>query len=121
MLPYMRVCVCGKGCTWVRRCSPAVSCHNMHLQPSDFGLTCCWPSCQSLHGRACREFPGELEKIRVWFRDYKTPDGKPQNKFGFNDQPQNKEFTLKIIAETHEFYNKLKSGARQNTEELALA
>lgn len=68
-----------------------------------------------------REFPGELEKIRVWFRDYKTPDGKPQNKFGFNDQPQNKEFTLKIIAETHEFYNKLKSGARQNTEELALA
>ena len=21
-------------------------------------------------------FPGELEKIRVWFRDYKTPDGR---------------------------------------------
>ena len=35
---------------------------------------------------ACREFPGEVEKIRVWFRDYKTPDGKPQNKFGYNDQ-----------------------------------
>lgn len=27
-----------------------------------------------------------MEKIRVWFRDYKTPDGKPQNKFGYNDQ-----------------------------------
>ena len=23
----------------------------------------------------CREMPGELEKIRVWFRDYKKPDG----------------------------------------------
>jgi inorganic pyrophosphatase len=22
-----------------------------------------------------KHFPGELEKIRVWFRDYKTPDG----------------------------------------------
>ena len=70
-----------------------------------------------LHGR---EFPGELEKIRVWFRDYKTPDGKPQNKFGYNDQPLNKEFTLKVIAETHEAYNKLKEGTRENTEELSL-
>ena len=32
----------------------------------------------------CRQ--GELERIRVWFRDYKTPDGKPQNKFGFDDK-----------------------------------
>ena len=24
---------------------------------------------------APRELPGELEKIRVWFRDYKKPDG----------------------------------------------
>ena len=69
----------------------------------------------------CREFPGELEKIRVWFRDYKTPDGKPQNKFGYDNKPLNKEFTLKVIAETHEAYNKLKSGSRENTEELALA
>jgi hypothetical protein len=30
-------------------------------------------------------FPGELEKIRVWFRDYKMPDGKPANAFGLND------------------------------------
>ena len=30
--------------------------------------------------------PGELDKIRIWFRDYKTPDGKPQNKFGFEDK-----------------------------------
>jgi len=45
--------------------------------------------------RCGREFPGELERIRVWFQDYKIPDGKPANKFGFDNQPQNKEFTLK--------------------------
>ena len=45
-----------------------------------------------------REFPGELDRIRVWFRDYKTPDGKPQNQFGYADQWQNKEFTLQARA-----------------------
>ena len=44
-----------------------------------------------------REFPGELEKIRVWFRDYKTPDGKPENKFGFDNQYKNREYTLHIV------------------------
>ena len=34
----------------------------------------------------------------MWFRDYKTPDGKPVNKFGYDDQWQNKEFTLKVRA-----------------------
>lgn len=68
-----------------------------------------------------REMPGELEKIRVWFRDYKTPDGKPQNSYGFNDECLNKEFTLGVIRETNEFYNKLKSGERENTEGLSLA
>ena len=43
-----------------------------------------------------REFPGLIECIRIWFRDYKTPDGKPQNRFGFDDKPQNKEFTLQV-------------------------
>eukprot|EP00891_Asterochloris_glomerata_P006174 jgi/Astpho2/6174/Aster-03588 len=61
-----------------------------------------------------REFPGEVEKIRVWFRDYKTPDGKPQNKFGYNDQAQNKEFTVNIINECAGFYKALKSGKTEN-------
>lgn len=65
-------------------------------------------------------FPGELEKILIWFRDYKMPDGKPQNKFGYNNKCLDKDFALKVIEETHEFYNKLKSGARENTEELSL-
>ena len=67
-----------------------------------------------------RVFPGELEKIRVWFRDYKTPDGKPQNAFGYADKCLDKKFTEGVIHETHGFYNALKSGARANDKELSL-
>jgi inorganic pyrophosphatase len=67
-----------------------------------------------------KHFPGELEKIRVWFRDYKTPDGKPLNKFGLDDKCMNKEYTLRVIEETNQFYNKLMSGERANDEELSL-
>jgi inorganic pyrophosphatase len=56
----------------------------------------------------------------VWFRDYKTPDGKPQNKFGLDDKCMNREYTLAVIEETHDFYNNLKSGKRVNDEELSL-
>ena len=49
-----------------------------------------------------------------------TPDGKPQNSYGYNDECLNKEFTLGVIEETHGFWNKLRSGERENTEELAL-
>jgi len=67
-----------------------------------------------------REFPGELENIKAWFRDYKIPDGKPKNAYGYDEKALNKEFTLNVIKETHEFYIKLKSGARANDEELSL-
>jgi inorganic pyrophosphatase len=67
-----------------------------------------------------REFPGEVEKIRTWFRDYKIPDGKPANKFGYDDKALNKEFTLQVIEETNQFYKKLMAGERENTEELSL-
>lgn len=67
-----------------------------------------------------REFPGELKRIFEWFRDYKIPDGKPENKFGYDNQCLNKEFAEKVISETHGFYNALRSGARGNSEALAL-
>jgi len=67
-----------------------------------------------------KEFPGTIDAIRTWFRDYKIPDGKPANKYGLNDECMNKEYTMKVIAETHEFYNALMSGKRENTEELSL-
>ena len=67
-----------------------------------------------------KHFPGELEKIRVWFRDYKTPDGKPQNKFGLDDKCMDKAYTMAVIEETAEFYNKLVSGERENDKGLSL-
>ena len=27
-----------------------------------------------------KHMPGELEKVRVWFRDYKTPDGESESR-----------------------------------------
>ncbi len=67
-----------------------------------------------------REFPGELQKILEWFRDYKIPDGKPANAFGYDSKCMNKEFASKVIDETHKFYVDLKSGKRANGEELSL-
>lgn len=65
-------------------------------------------------------FPGELQRILEWFRDYKIPDGKPANQFGYNNQCLDREFAMKVVEETHGFYNKLRSGARANSEELSL-
>ena len=28
-----------------------------------------------------------VEELRIWFRDYKIPDGKPANKFAFDNKP----------------------------------
>jgi inorganic pyrophosphatase len=67
-----------------------------------------------------KHFPGELDKIRIWFRDYKQPDGKPQNAFGYNDKCLDATFAKKVIAETHGFYTALKSGKRVNDKELSL-
>jgi len=67
-----------------------------------------------------KHFPGTIDAIRTWFRDYKIPDGKPANGYGLNDECMNKEYTMKVIAETHEFYNNLMRGIRENTEELSL-
>jgi hypothetical protein len=44
------------------------------------------------------EFPGQLQKILEWFRDYKIPDGKPANAFGYDNKCMDKDFTLKVGA-----------------------
>jgi inorganic pyrophosphatase len=48
--------------------------------------------------------------IREWFRWYKTPDDKPINEFGFNEEYLNKAEAEKIIEETNEAWKKLKAG-----------
>eukprot|EP00199_Chlamydomonas_sp_CCMP681_P006806 CAMPEP_0119105422 /NCGR_PEP_ID=MMETSP1180-20130426/3377_1 /TAXON_ID=3052 ORGANISM="Chlamydomonas cf sp, Strain CCMP681" /NCGR_SAMPLE_ID=MMETSP1180 /ASSEMBLY_ACC=CAM_ASM_000741 /LENGTH=278 /DNA_ID=CAMNT_0007090463 /DNA_START=44 /DNA_END=880 /DNA_ORIENTATION=+ len=67
-----------------------------------------------------KHFPGELEKVLTWFRDYKIPDGKGANKFGYDNKCLDKAFTMNVIKETHEAYVHLKSGARKNSEDLSL-
>ena len=68
----------------------------------------------------CREFPGELQKVMEWFRDYKMPDGKPANAYGYDNQCLNAEFTKGVIEECNGFYAALKSGDRKNDVELSL-
>eukprot|EP00967_Tisochrysis_lutea_P119775 scaffold195790_cov14-Tisochrysis_lutea.AAC.1 len=41
-------------------------------------------------------FPGELEKVLTWFRDYKIPDGKPANKFGYDNKCMDRAFANKV-------------------------
>lgn len=65
--------------------------------------------------------PGELEQVMVWFRDYKIPDGKPANEYGYDAKPMNSEFAKLVIGETHELYKDLKEGKRNNHGELALS
>ena len=43
-----------------------------------------------------RHFPGELEKVLAWFRDYKIPDGKPANKFGYDNKCMDRAFANKV-------------------------
>jgi len=50
--------------------------------------------------------PGFLRATNEWFRIYKIPTGKPENKFAFNGEAKNKEFALNIIKETHEQWKK---------------
>jgi len=57
-------------------------------------LSLCVPVCVCVC--VCREFPGQLQKILEWFRDYKIPDGKPANAFGYDNKCMDKEFTLKV-------------------------
>jgi len=54
------------------------------------------------------KLPGVVSGIREWFRWYKTPDGKPVNEFGFDEEPLGVERTLEIIEETHAQYLALK-------------
>jgi len=54
-----------------------------------------------------RVMPGFLAATREWFRIYKIPDGKPENKFAFDGEFQSAEFANKIINETHEYWKQL--------------
>lgn len=52
-------------------------------------------------------FPQLLHNTREWFRNYKIPDGKPANKFAFDEKYMGVEETLKVIKQCHESWKKL--------------
>ena len=51
--------------------------------------------------------PGLIEATREWFRVYKRPDGKPENKFAFEGNALEKAHALKIIDETNQAWKEL--------------
>lgn len=54
--------------------------------------------------------PGFLAATVEWFKVYKMPDGKPANKFAFDDKPKDREFAENIIAGCHDSWKRLMSG-----------
>jgi len=54
-----------------------------------------------------RVMPGLINVAREWLRMYKTVDGKPMNEFGLEEKALNKEYTMNVINETHDFWKQL--------------
>ena len=48
--------------------------------------------------------------IREWFRWYKTPDSKPLNRFGYDEQALPRKHALEVIEETHLHWKHLREG-----------
>jgi inorganic pyrophosphatase len=57
-----------------------------------------------------RLLPGTVAGIREWFRWYKTPDGKPINAFGHNEDVLSLDETMKVIEDTHSQWQNLRKG-----------
>lgn len=53
--------------------------------------------------------------MREWFRWYKTPDSKPLNRFGFDEQALPRKAALEVIEETNHYWKDLRSGKAANT------
>merc|ERR1719311_458408 len=64
-------------------------------------------------------YPGTVSGIREWFRWYKTPDDKPVNGFGHNEEALNAAKAVEVIKETNEHYNALMAG-KTNAGKLSL-
>lgn len=50
-----------------------------------------------------------LAAMRDWFRDYKLPDGKPENEFAFEGRFLGPDEAVRIVGVQHELYKKLAS------------
>ncbi|KJH49254.1 inorganic diphosphatase [Dictyocaulus viviparus] len=52
-------------------------------------------------------FPGLLKATVEWFRIYKIPNGKAENKFAFNGEFKDRDYAHKVISNTNEFWKSL--------------
>ncbi|KAF5397543.1 Secreted inorganic pyrophosphatase [Paragonimus heterotremus] len=57
-----------------------------------------------------KHMPGFLKATRDWFKYYKVPTGKPENRFAFNGDFKDKAFALATIEQTHKQWQLLISG-----------
>jgi len=60
------------------------------------------------------KLPGHISGIREWFRWYKSPDGKPLNNFGFDEEPLDAAGAIEVIEETHGYWKKLRETGHGN-------
>ncbi len=54
-----------------------------------------------------RHAAGTMTTVRDWFKNYKTPDGKPPNTFACNDALLSSHYALQVIQETHHAWVRL--------------
>jgi inorganic pyrophosphatase len=57
--------------------------------------------------------PGELERIREWFRSYKVPDGKDENKFAHGEQCLGCCKAMDVVRKAHASYNENRQSLTQ--------
>ncbi|PRP77746.1 inorganic pyrophosphatase [Planoprotostelium fungivorum] len=62
------------------------------------------------HSDIEKVLPGKLKEVFEFLRDYKVPDGKPQNTFAFNNELKDKAFALQVVEETYHEWKDLISG-----------
>jgi inorganic pyrophosphatase len=67
-----------------------------------------------------RLMPGKVDSIREWFRMYKTAEGKGENSYAFDGKAMDAAYTMKVIADTHQSWAALRSGAIANDDDLWL-
>lgn len=64
--------------------------------------------------------PGLIKATHDWFKIYKIPDGKPENKFAFEGQAKGAEFAKSILMETHEQWKTLLHETKVGEQPLEL-
>jgi len=58
--------------------------------------------------------PGKMKEVFEFLRDYKIPDGKPANKFAYNNELKDRSFALKVVEENNHEWTTLVSKGHPN-------